>query len=415
MNVQKQRETEARKDRIGISFLFYFAMLIVLTLEQNPDWENGLLWWGSIAFLLAAFLLSYRGTFIMERNYTVWMLAFFLFGALSFFWAVSPLLVSVALKTMFVSMIVLFLVHSVIQDEEDVERVMRVILISVIINVVWLLLTNQSMFEATGGQDEVLDRLGTDSLWNANSIGMMSAIAMLFALYFRKKTKKWIMRWFYIGIVALMILVTLLSGSRKALLMVFIGLCGFLFVTAKGKRLRAILIIGMVVFFLYYLVMEVPFFHSIVGWRVESFLASFTGNGSVDSSTEIREEYVVDAIRAWRERPLIGCGLDCYREINEIKKGMYAHNNYVELLADLGVIGAVIYYSAYVYCFVKLIKSKSKNELRWLLILLLIIFLLMDYGSVSYNSLFNGMLLMLMFSFISIHETKTVQVRFSLS
>ena len=139
---------------------------------------------------------------------------------------------------------------------------------------------------------------------------------------------------------------------------------------------------------------------------MEGFFALLTGVGEVDSSAQLRDEYIIDAIRAWREKPLLGHGLNCYRTVNKVKLGMYAHNNYVELLADLGIVGTAIYYSAYAYCLTRLLKVKQKSSMIWLFLVFGCIFLVMDYGHVSYNSFLNEILLMLMYSIISIRKKR---------
>ena len=330
----------------------------------------------------------------------VWTVAFISICALSMLWAIKTSLVINAMKNMLVHSMLLIFLSITVSSEKRVQQVLKLIMLSVVINAIWLLLTNQGMFEVSGAQNDVIDRLGTEGKWNANTIGMMSAIAMLISLYFGIKTKKSIFRLMYIGIVLLMIFVTLLSGSRKALLMVLIEICGFLFVVFKGKRLRAIVLIFLIISALYYMVMEMPFFYSIIGWRVDGFLASLTGVGRVDNSTQIRDAFAKDAFHVWLKYPIVGCGLDCYRSLNSIKYGMYAHNNYVELLADLGIIGTGIFYSAYLYCALKLMRMPRKNHLTWVLIIILLIMLVMDIGSVSYNSFLDKILIMTMFSYV---------------
>lgn len=50
-------------------------------------------------------------------------------------------------------------------------------------------------------------------------------------------------------------------------------------------------------------------------------------------------------IRVWMEHPFAGVGWQNYRFYNEA--GLYAHNNYVELLASLGVVGFFLYYAMF--------------------------------------------------------------------
>lgn len=398
-------EIEQQRPAPGFSGLFSLFAFIVLLLGQNPDWgSNSLLWWGSIGIFLLVFFAEYRGRLTIEYNFTLWVLGFAGICAVSYFWAVDRDSVVYLLKGTVVNVVMWLLLRSSVRSEEDVTRILKLLLLATVICVVWLLLTNKEILEQSVGQDELGERLGSESKWNANSIGMMAATGMLIALYLRKNTENRLTRWVYLVVVPLMIFVALLSGSRKALVMTLMGFCGFVFLTSKGKRLRAIVIVALAVLGLYYLVMEVPFFYSIIGMRVEGFVASLTGVGEVDSSTRVREELRMDAMRVWREYPLFGCGLHCYQKIGAVKPGIYSHNNYTELLANLGIVGTVIYYSAHLYCLIGLLKIKKKDLLVWLLLIVLLIQLVMDYGCVSYTSLTDGLLRMLMFSVILLRK-----------
>ncbi len=385
------------------TFIFYLAMLLVFVINQNPDWANKFFWWGSVVFLCVSFFVAYKSVFQIKQNYILWLGVFLIFALLSFAWAVNVARVGSEVRSFFLIVIILFFIGSSIKTEKDIENVLIVMLISIIINLVWLFFTNRSYFDSVAIQSDTNDRFGNEGLWNSNSIGMMSAIAMYISLYFYKKVKEKSIRLIYFIIIALMIFVALISGSRKATLMVLLGLCGYLFLTSKGKRGYAVLIIYLLVLAFYYVVMEIPFFYSIVGNRIDSLLSSFTGNGLTDSSAEHREKYITDALHVWKDYPIFGCGLGCYRELNSVVKGMYSHNNYTELLANLGLIGTAIYYSAYLYCFIRLFKIKKKNNLVWLMLMTLSIFTIMDFGCVSYNLLLNQVFIMLMFSLVSIY------------
>ena len=150
--------------------------------------------------------------------------------------------------------------------------------------------------------------------------------------------------------------------------------------------------------------MEVPFFYSLIGWRMEGLTNLFEGNGVVDSSANIRNDFIYDAIEQWKKSPIIGYGIDCYKAVNTVRANYYAHNNFVEILADLGIIGFLVYYGGHVFCFKNLSTIKHNSNLKWLFISLLIIIVISDYGTVSYANLLNDISLMLMFAYIYIQR-----------
>ena len=62
-----------------------------------------------------------------------------------------------------------------------------------------------------------------------------------------------------------------------------------------------------------------------------------------DSSYLARVNMIQQGFRFWRQAPLLGNGLDAFQELSG--RGGYAHNDYVELLCDLGLLGAVLFYA----------------------------------------------------------------------
>lgn len=63
----------------------------------------------------------------------------------------------------------------------------------------------------------------------------------------------------------------------------------------------------------------------------------------------------------------------------------YLHNNYVEKLACLGLVGIVIYYSIFIYALYYLLKNIKYRDSEYnICLILLIINLIIDYGVVSY-------------------------------
>ena len=62
----------------------------------------------------------------------------------------------------------------------------------------------------------------------------------------------------------------------------------------------------------------------------------------------------------------------------------YLHNNYIELLAGGGIIGAAVYYSMYVYLLTKTWKLRLyKNDEYGICLIVMLLLLIVDWGSVS--------------------------------
>ena len=70
--------------------------------------------------------------------------------------------------------------------------------------------------------------------------------------------------------------------------------------------------------------------------------ASKLDEDRVGSSVYIREKMVSVGLQLWAQQPIIGHGAGQFSSLSGFRA--YAHNNYVELLANDGIIGLVLYY-----------------------------------------------------------------------
>ncbi|CVH74390.1 hypothetical protein BN3662_00203 [Clostridiales bacterium CHKCI006] len=90
------------------------------------------------------------------------------------------------------------------------------------------------------------------------------------------------------------------------------------------------------------------------------------------------------------EKPIFGFGQSGFAILfnNDYGRLVYSHNNYVELLANLGLFGFLFYYVFYFKTFFKLIKQKKvqNNPLSDFFITFLFVVFLLDFGIVSYYS-----------------------------
>ncbi len=378
------------------------ATFVLLLLAFNPDWgSNSLLWWTVIIAFLFVFIITQQELYI-NSGYVVWLLAFLAFCVASFVWAVSISVAINAFKNMIIHAMLLIILSSILRTKEDIERLLKIIVVVCIVNAVYLIINSVDVVfgESTG------TRLGTEGDWNANGIGMMMSFASIVLIYLMRGQKGKMSRTLSLILIIFLVFVSFITGSRKAFLMVLLGISTFLMFTAhKNKKITTFLIVVVAFIGIYYMVMTEPFLYSVLGWRLEGLISSITGVGTIDASTKNRELYIKAGIQVFGNNFWVGCGLDCFRVLNSKITGdsMYAHNNYVELLADLGIVGAAIYYSIYFVIFSRLIKNYKKGEgLTKLLLVLMLLLLLVDYGSVSYNSILFNILILFSFSWTKI-------------
>jgi hypothetical protein len=241
-------------------------------------------------------------------------------------------------------------------------------------------------------------RIGNNEIGlNANIVGMYLAISSIFAVYLAKvKGNKW-----YYVLVLLFSPIVLLTGSRKALFLLVVGVLGLLLLllverhqqNTKGKLA---LIAGALVIFTA-CVLFVPSLYDLVGRRVIEVFRTLFGEGGEDESTRIRLNMIEVGIKLFRQKPLLGQGV-----------GSYAHNNYIELLVGVGIVGTLIYYSMYLVTIVRLVRNRKQIFVLPLIITLLLM-LLLEVGSVNYWEPIFQILIALAFSASVVSEKRNIK------
>lgn len=174
------------------------------------------------------------------------------------------------------------------------------------------------------------------------------------------------------------------TGSRKVLIQIAITIFLYIIlqdnVKKKIKTLAIVIFIGMI---LLVIASQIPFFQEFYG---ERFLAIFDEN-IVDSSVAGRNYLKDTAIQLFIQRPIGGNGVDAvryYLELIGYRWATYSHNNYVEILSSYGIIGILLYYYYIIKTVIKGYRYKKYSKNIKLFIILLITYLIMDIGSVSY-------------------------------
>ena len=235
-------------------------------------------------------------------------------------------------------------------------------------------------------------RMGGE-LINSNSIAL-SALYGVFICFWYAYYKKQI--WHYVPMLVCVV-ITLSTGSRKGLLGLAVGMCFLYVLQGQGKtRIRnIILLIGTL--FLLYQILQLDMFLG-TNRRFLTFTNFFTGQGEVDPSTAIRMQMIQAGFQAFGDSPLFGMGIGNGRFIarQAVHFDFYLHNNYIELLCAVGLIGTMVYYFLWFYplCYLAA-PAWHKDGEACVLFTLLACSLILQVGAVQYDS-FVAMFLLLM-------------------
>ncbi|XZE20406.1 O-antigen ligase family protein [Pirellulaceae bacterium SH449] len=190
------------------------------------------------------------------------------------------------------------------------------------------------------------------------------------------------------------------TGSRKAQigLMLLVGFSGFIFRrrVQQSKFLSFVGVIGAVALpiSVFYFISESAY------WKRFENMITFAVEGS-DSVKEVsisgRYELILEAFQLWSESPFFGHGFDAFRNLSFY--GLYSHSNYLELLANLGVIGFVLYYWTHVRG-LDILKNALRNrggknaiDVYWIAVGWIFVIMIWDPFSVTYESKINYIIL----------------------
>lgn len=254
------------------------------------------------------------------------------------------------------------------------------------------------------------NRVGVTAGYHPNALGYICSVCIVLWLYKYRKNRR---RLWCLFLVAAFIVVLLFTKSRLSIIMAACCVAAY-YVLASKSTLRSLGIVVVVVTVLsvvLWALLNIPMFYQLVGFR---FAAMFGIAGSVDASTTTRGDMARIAFDLFVENPITGVGFANYAVHYYFDYSgwalTYAHNNYAELLADLGVVGIITYYAVPVWSLVTLIrfrKNAEKDEMHFVLIALTICLLVSDYASISYTNDFVHIFWATAFAYCSMLKTSS--------
>lgn len=260
---------------------------------------------------------------------------FILICLFSYFYAVNKNNVISDVKTLCSVFIVMIALVNAIDNPDMLEWAIKAFIFSGFISSIYIIVISDL---------STAERYGRE-LGNVNSVGMIIGISLIFCIteFFRQRKKV-----FLLALIP-MLAVILMTGSRKSILLIIFAVLYISYHTYNSSisgRLKFIFLSALFLLLLYYLVMEVPFFYNILGVRIKGLVALLTGKGKVESSAAIRKFMIEVGINLFMQKPLLGYGAKNYSVMFGELTGdnSYAHNNFIELLVNVGIVGTFSYY-----------------------------------------------------------------------
>ncbi len=403
---------EDRKGNISFESLqdfAFFLYLIATTAHQTGEGFDAIFIRTSFVLFFGFSLLQIIINSHFRWNaFISWFLLFLGYGYSSTFWAVDTVAVGQYTNT-FIQMIgCIICLTNRIKKYEDIDKNLTMIVYSLAYTVLILLIKTPA--DAWG-----TERIGQEIGIHSNAVGFRLAMGVLLALYLAMYRKKKI---FFVFVI-LFVAITLYTGSRKGIIMLMSSLTLYPLLSSSKKLvgkeiinfiIKLILIISALITVIY-LVSSNEIFYNIIGHRLETMFEYFLGDTTADSSIVERNFFINKAIELFKSNPILGYGMNNFKvymaEINYHHQ-TFSHNNFVELLSTLGLIGFSIYYSMIAFMLIqsiKLVVNKTKEHPRNVALLAIILIeVLTSWWNMSYINEFSMVLFILLYMNIKINK-----------
>lgn len=359
-------------------------------------------------FVYVIKVLAILGLLILSKcirydSYLRWIVFFAIWSLSSIIWATDKDIVFFYFIWYLQAVLLAFSIGTSINDISDIEFVLKCIVVgSTLLSIRTLYGISLSSF----GTFRLGDSIGS----NPNELALKASLGCIIAFRYFHEEKKRRYKILYLVAIIIPLIVVLFSESRKGILMVFIALFIYSIINSSNqiKFLRNTLMAIIGVMIVYYLMMHIEFFYNSFGRRFMLLFNIFDEGAYVGNSIGNRLNAVELGMNAFIRKPIIGFGLGNFMVATGLRG--YSHNNYIQILVDLGIVGIVLYYTFYIKNLFGMITTiKYNRSLTSMLLSMMLVIIVIEYGLVSFNSDYVQLVLMLGFYIVRINKDEKIK------
>lgn len=350
----------------------------------------------AIIFLYCALAFCSGGHIVITKSkkYIIWYSAVVLVCTISRLWAktnVDDYIYALIKDTYIPFVFVILAMEQYISSVKESKKLIDILIVAELVTVLRAIIyTPWSEMLQTFDSRLFASGLGQNYNDFTTQMTLVAIIISYLAFHYDKKYKKWF--WLF------MILI-LISGSRKSIVIAISGYCISYFL-GSGQNIvkiikRAIPLIAVIVIGLYALLTN-AFLYDLIGSKLVTMIQSLGLSSSeirntidaanIDHSMHGRAVLRELAWDTFMKYPILGIGYYNFQFTNSY--GLYAHNNYLEILANLGIVGFVTYYSMYFRVLFECIKNNKRGLLYKFIIVFVGLLIVMEYAQVTFFRLF---------------------------
>lgn len=318
---------------VEISKLF-ISLFLLTNIGLYYDNMRSLIFLGQ--FLLFVVVIIKLKNFRVNKDigFATGIFIFFTFALMSVFWSnnASLTLQSIFLLGKCVALAICLVI--VIKDINDLKLVYAMLAISGLIYGI-LFIENLSLNDVSSGRLKTYD----DTIPNVNVVAstLMFSVIYFFSVLLKTKSK-FISLLFIASVVVIFLL-----GSRRAIIFSVVGVLAIAYKNIKFNNIGLIFL----------LVISIVLIFNIIPDDYSNYIfGKFNGLltlSKLDDSDELRRNLLTAGLRYFIESPILGSGYYAFssKYLQDYYESYYAHNNYIETLVGVGLIGFVAYYGIY--------------------------------------------------------------------
>ena len=304
---------------------------------------------------------------------SVFFIGFIIWGLGSYLYAINPTEVLVNFSRQF-NVLLMFISMGILMHfiKQRIKFLTWVITIILSFEIYYVLLEAMEMLNTTGGINSGLLR-GVTS--NRNITAFSISIKIPFILYLINiSSKTWIKFYSFLILSLSLICVSIIQSRASfiAVLLIFIGILFFHFYDYyKHKEIRRLLNLGyLLIPILLVIIINNTFLNNKVDNLIER--ASTISLSTKDGSVNQRLRYYEDVLSHMSLNPLLGVGLGNWKikSIEYDKENIrgyvvpyHAHSDFIQLGAELGIIGFLLYLFIFIFAFYYILKLLRFSKL----------------------------------------------------
>ncbi|BAY24258.1 hypothetical protein NIES2100_40520 [Calothrix sp. NIES-2100] len=347
---------------------FIFSLFLIFTIPWENILESDSI--GSISrgigLLSAVFWLIkviYSGKIRQPHFFHIVVIIFVCWNIFSVFWTINVTETLDKLETYIQLGIFVYIIWDLYTTPKSVQYALQAYLLGA-----WVTISSLVLNFISGNHENAT--ISTNSRYSAigfdpNNVGIILALGIPIAWYLAlslNKSKYYWLKWLNYLYIPSAFFAMLLTGSRGALLT---SLFGFLYIFSNLHRLNLrVRVVFLVLLTLF--IINIPNFVPLELLQRLGTIESSIAEGDLNGRVEIWQA----GLRSFLRNPILGVGSNAFRASTDI--GKLAHNTYLSILVELGVIGFTLFLVIIINVVYHAIHQQKFQRNFWLAILLVL-------------------------------------------